>query len=403
MARKRRGSGEGTIVQRPDGRWMAQATVGRDPETGKIKRMTLYGRTRMEVKEKLTRVLAELDSGVFVEPTTTTVGDWFDLWFKKYVRDNVSPCTRDSYETMIRRHIKPGLGSIQLRRLQPSHLQGFINERLQNGRVDGRGGLSPKSVRNMHTIIYGALKQAVREQLIPRNPAEAVKLPKRKRREIRPLTTSEIQHLLKTVRNHRLYAAFVLAIGSGLRRGEILALRWSDVDLERGLVRVTRSLERVYAQDSADRRTALVFQEPKTEKSKRTLPIPKAAIEALRHHRRRQLEERILLGGAYDDQNLVFAAENGNPLDPTNFGHRFESVLAKAGLPHVSFHALRHTYATQLLEAGEHPKVVQELLGHTNITTTLDTYSHVIMGLKERAARRLDSILAVDAPTQMSS
>jgi len=251
--------------------------------------------------------------------------------------------------------------------------------------VDGRGGLSSRTVRYTHAVIYSALKQALKEQLIARNVAEAVVLPAQQKKEIRPLTTEEVHRLLSAAKDDRLYPAFLLELGSGLRRGELLGLRWQDVDLKAGVITVRQSLIRT--------RAGLVFQEPKTERSKRNLPLPPAVVRELKAHRARQAEEKLLLGPDYEDRGLVFCLENGKPLDPRNFTRHFELLLKKAGLPHVRFHDLRHTHATQLLGLGVHAKIVQERLGHTTISTTLDTYSHAVPGLQEEAARKLDALL----------
>jgi len=390
---KKRGNGEGTICRRKDGVWCAAITAGRDPETGKLKRFYFYGKTRQEVAEKLARALGDVRTGTFLEPSRVTVGQWLDTWLNEYKKPpKIRPTTWDSYEMHIRVHIKPAIGVLPLRQLQPHHLQRLYNEKFAAGRVDGRGGLSTRTVEIIHTIMHAALDQAVKEGLVARNVAEATTLPKKEKGEPRALTPEEQERVFAALDNDRLGAAFVLALGSGLRRGEILALRWQDVDLKEGALRVRRCLVRT--RDPEDpTRWVLAFHEPKTAKGRRSIPIPRWAVAALKAHKVRQNQEKLRLGGAYQDADLVFATEDGRPICPRDFNRRFDRLKALAGLPEdVTLHSLRHTYATRLLEAGEHPKVVQELLGHAQIGLTLDTYSHVLPELKKSAAAKLESL-----------
>jgi integrase len=241
-------------------------------------------------------------------------------------------------------------------------------------------------VRYIHTLIHGALEQAVKEGLVSRNVAEAVELPKDRKKEFTPLTPKQVRQFLTSIKGDRLYAAFLLELGTGLREGELFALRWQDIDFKNGVLTVRQTLTRVKGQP--------VFKEPKTEKSRRTVPIPQDILSELKVHRARQAQEKLLLGPMYQDKDLVFATVDGRPLEKRSFLRHFEDLLAKSGLPHVRFHDLRHTYATLLLQAGEHPKVVQELLGHAQISTTLDIYSHVLPELKQAAAAKLNKLLS---------
>lgn len=395
MARKKkgreRGNGEGCISQRKDGRWCAVITVGRK-EDGKLKQKFFYGKTRQEVAEKLNKALAEVRQGTYVEPSKLTVGEWLDTWLKEYARPHIRPSTWQNYEMVIRVHIKPAIGSLQLKQLQAAHLQRLYNEKRENGRVDGRGGLSARTVRIIHTVMHASLKQALKEGLVARNVAEATTLPRQQKKELRVLTLEEEQRFIAAVAGDRLGTAFLLDLASGMRLGELLALRWQDVDLKEGVIRVRQALSRVKVPDGPTK-TALIFQEPKTAKGKRSIPLPEWAIAALKAHKARQAQEKLLLGLAYQDNGLVFATEEGKPIEPRNFIRKFYQLREKAGLPKdVNFHALRHTYATRLLEANEHPKVVQELLGHSQISMTLDTYSHVLPELKKAAAAKLNNL-----------
>jgi len=383
---KRRGNHEGSIVRRDDGRSMAMMTIGRDPATGKLQRMALYGKTRQEVAEKLSQALSDRSRGTFVAPHKVTVGEWLDTWLRDYKRPKLRPISYDSYEMLIRIHLKPALGHLPVKDLRPDQVQRLYNQKREEG-------LSARTIRYMHTVLHAALKQALKNQLVVRNVSEAAELPSGKPRMMRPLTLEQVQTFLATVRDDRLFAAVFLALGTGLRRGELLGLRWQDLDLDAGVLHVRQTLVRVCNHDEGDRKTRLIFQEPKTEQSRRAIPVPSDIIDALRRHKAQQAQERLLMGEAYEDQGLVFCQANGHPIDPRNFTRHFEKLLRQAGLPHIRFHDGRHTFATLMLELGEAPKTVQTMLGHTKISTTLDIYSHVSLDLEKKAVARLNAIL----------
>lgn len=384
---KRRGNGEGSIYRRPDGTWVGQVSVGYDPATGKLKRKSFYGKTRKEVADKMAQALQELRKGTYVEPAQTTFGEWLDKWLTSYKKGQLKPSTYESYETMVNVHIKPALGKIPMAKLQAHMLQAFYNEKLEKGRADGKGGLSTRMVRYLHVIIRQALQQAVKEGLLPRNVADATSPPTVKNKEMRPLTQEELLAFFEAARTDRLFAAYVLAATTGLRRGELLGLCWDCVDLEQGIITVKRQL--LVLKDG------LTLEETTKSKSgKRSIVLTDDAIRELKAHRKRQLQEKLLLGEAYQDNGLVFCREDGTPLDPREFTKRFQRYLKKAGLPKVRLHDLRHTHASLLLARGVHPKIVQERLGHSSITMTLDLYSHLVPGLQEAAAATLNGLLS---------
>jgi integrase len=385
---KRRGNHEGCIVRRKDGRWMALMTSGREPATGKLQRVALYGKTRQDVADKLTLALGDRSRGTFVAPHKLTLGEWLDVWLRDYKQPSLRPVSYDSYAMMIRHHLKPALGHIALKDLRPDRVQRFYNDKRETG-------LSGRTVRYLHTILHGALKQAMKNQLVVRNVSEATTTSSGKVRTMHPLTLDQVHQFLAAVRDDRLFAAFFLEMGTGLRRGELLGVRWQDFDLDTGVLQVRQTLVRIGNHDitAGDRKTRLIFQEPKTEQSRRIIPIPDDIVEALRHHRARQAEERLLMGEAYEDQGLVFCQANGQPIDPRNFTRHFERLLNQAGVPRIRFHDGRHTFATLMLELGEAPKTVQTMLGHTKISTTLDIYSHVSLDLEKKAAARLNAVL----------
>jgi integrase len=376
---KKRGNNEGSITRRKDGRWMAQVTIGRDPATGKLKRVTLYATTRQEVSGKLTKALHDRQQGTFVAPPKLTLGEWLDSWLREYAKPQVRPITFVSYEMLIRRHFKPALGHIPLQDLRPEHVQHYVNDQLHNG-------LAPQTLALHHVVLTEALARAEKNGLVARNVGRLVAPPRQRPKEWRTLTVDEVRtQLLPALQEHRLYVAFLTLLMMGLRRGEILGLRWQDIDWQHSTMHIRQTVVRV--------RDQLVFQEPKTARSRRTLPIPDVCQTALRHHRARQAEERLAYGPGYEDHGLVFCRAEGSPIDPATFNNAFTRVLAQAGLPHVRVHDARHTFATWMLEQGVSPKVVQTLLGHSDIATTLNIYSHVSLDLERRAMDTLDTVL----------
>jgi integrase len=374
---KRRGNGEGTITKRKDGRWearyMAQTPNG-------PKRRVLYGKARSEVAKKLTKAMSDRDGGLVFDHENLRVGEYLDRWLKGSVRGNVKPITYESYERIINVHVVPTLGRVKLDKLNPLDLQTLYRERLASG-------LSTRTVQYVHVVVHRALKQAVRWGLVPRNVSEAVDPPRTHRKEMQPLSPEQARTLLEAAREDRLEALYVLAVHCGLRQGELFGLRWDDVDLEAGTLRVNRSLSRT--------KDGPAFTVPKTTKSRRTVRLTKGAIEALKRHSERQAEEMVRVDTLYADQGLVFASEIGTPLNRHNVnGRSFKPLLVRAELPDIRFHDLRHTCATLLLGKGVHPKFVQELLGHANIAITLDTYSHVLPNMGDQASRAMEDALS---------
>lgn len=376
MTRKR-GNGEGTITRRKNGGWMAQYSVytaeGR-------KRRTIYGKTRTEVAAKLTKALSDRESGLIFDAGSQTVGEYLERWLEDSVKGSVKPRTHESYGWLVRKHIIPEIGRVKLASLNPAHLQ-----RLYHSRMDS--GLSARSVRYIHAVMHRALKQALRWGLVPRNACEAVDPPKPQKKEITPLSRDEARRLLDSVRGDRLEALYILATHCGIRQGELLGLRWEDIDLDAATLQVRRTLSTA--------KTGPRFAAPKTAKSRRTIMLNRPAVEALARHHERQFEESTILAGEWKDYSLVFATTHGTPLNPRNLVNRsFKPLLRQAALPNIRFHDLRHTCATLLLSGGVHPKLVQELLGHATIAITLDTYSHVLPGMGDQAATAMEDALS---------
>lgn len=375
---------------RPRGKdtWVIVVDVGKDPATGKRKQkwLTVKG-TKRDADRKLAELLNDLNKGSYVEPPKITVGQYLDRWLEDYARANTSQRTFERYAEIVRLHLKPALGGLQLSQLRPLHLQQYYTTALREGRKDGKpGGLSPRTVLHHHRVLHEALDQAVRWQLLARNPADAVEPPRPERHEMQVLTAEQVRLLLEAAQDTPWYVPVLLAVTTGMRRGEILGLRWSDVDLEAGVVSVRQTLQ-------TSRELGLAFKEPKTDKSRRSLPVPAYVVEVLREHRKRQVEERLAAGPRYQDHGLVVSAPDGTPIHPDSFSKAFARIARKAGVPATRLHDSRHTHASLLLAQGVHPKIVSERLGHSGIGITLDTYSHLLPGLQEEAVRRLGDTL----------
>ncbi|WP_273325139.1 tyrosine-type recombinase/integrase [Vallitalea guaymasensis] len=395
---KRRGNGEGTITKRSDGRYMGQISF-KDPVTGKTKRKTVYGKTQKEAMEKLNKIKYEIQTGVFNVSDNITFEAWALTWLKEYKKNSLKKGTYTMYCANFNNHVFHYIGKVKLKDLQPHHLQSLYNRLLDNGRKgssrSNQTGLSPTTIKRIHIPIGSCLKQAVRNGLINRNVGFVVEVPKQIKHEINPLTKEEIQQFLEYAKLDRLYGAFLLECGTGLRRGELAALKWKNIDFDNSTLQVKQSLVVRYdmnATEEGRKATTLEFDSPKTEKSKRTIPIPQPIMVELRKHKARQSEEKLRVGKYYNDNDLVFCNIDGSPLHPATITTKFKSILKKAGLKDARFHDLRHSFATLLLEMNEHPKVVQELLGHSSITTTLDIYSHVSLDKKEEAVQKLNTV-----------
>jgi integrase len=326
--------------------------------------------------------MADRDGGFVFDAGSLTVGEYLERWLTDSVRGTVRPSTFEIHRYMIQPHIVPSLGRLRLKDLSPTHVRGFYRDKLDSG-------LSAATVRKMHSVLRKALKQALLDGLVPRNVCEAVKPPKVERKEITPLDREQVKALLEAARDagDRLEALYVLAVHTGMREGELLGLKWEDVDLERGILRLRHALVREGG------KTAL--GDLKTPKSRRSVKLTRAAADALRSHLERQLAEIERMGSLYQPGGLVFATEVGTLINPSNLRNRsFKPLLKRAGLPDISFYDLRHTCATLLLSQGTHPKLVQELLGHATIAMTLDTYSHFLPSMGDQTARAMEAALS---------
>jgi integrase len=380
VANKRKnGNGEGSVYPRRNKYGKITSWRGSYVGFDGQRRYVSDSKTKTEAKEKVRRALAKADSGLAFDADKITVGDYLKRWLNDTVKNSVKPITYESYQRQVRVHISPALGHVKLGKLTPTHVQGLYSQKLD-------AGMAPSSVRYIHAVLHRALGQANKWRLVPDNVAAATTPPKPQPKEMNPLDNEEVKRLLEAAHGERLEALFVVAVTAGLRIGELLGLRWEDIDLERGTMRVARTLSRA--------KSGPRFTTPKNGKG-RAIALTRQAVEALWSHRKRQNEERLKVGTLWEDQGLVFPSTMGKPLSRDSVDRRsFKPLLERAGLPKITLHDLRHTCATLLLSKGVHPKYVQELLGHSSIAMTLDRYSHWIPSMGTQTARAMEEALA---------
>ena len=375
----------GHIRKRGKRSWAIKLDIGRDPETNKrrTKWHTVHG-TKRDAEKELARLLHQLDQNTYVEPSRSTIKQHLSDWIDR-IEPNVRPKTAERYNDIIRLHLIPMLGHHRLDKLAPIHIEQAWQTALTDGRRRGKGGLAPRSVQQMHRLLSQALKAAVRLQLLARNPADAVAPPRAQHTEMQILTPAQSKQLLGAVHHTRLFVPILLALTTGMRRGEILGLRWRDVDLAAGWLSVNQSLEQT--------RDGLRFQPPKTARSRRRIPLPAMTVEALVMHRKTQAEELLRRGRGKDADRLVVCKRNGEPMQPRTFTIDFMRAIRQVDVPRIRFHDLRHSHLSHLLAGNIHPKVASERAGHSRVNTTLDTYSHVLPDMQSEAAQLVDDLL----------
>lgn len=366
----KRGNGEGSVCHRPDGRWQGSITIGRD-DRGRIIRKYFYGKTRKEAAEKLNHALEELRDNIFINKTDNpTVEQWCHEWLWSYKRNSVRQKTFDQYETILRTHIIPNIGDVRLADLKTAHIQKIINEMHTNG-------LSYRTIEVMKIVMHAALKQAQKNKFVKENVCDNVVLTRRESKHIRVLNKEEQTKLTAALKDNYIGRGLLFALYTGMRRGEVLALRWSDYDKDEKTISITKALSRVRTYNKDGNKTELIVTTPKTDTSIRTVPLIDKAIELLNEHKRRQVEYMNLVGDYYTDNNLIFSSSRGDHLDPGNFNRKLNKKVKKIGIPRISPHILRHSFAARGLEAEVSLKAMQELLGHSSITVTGDIYTHI--------------------------
>jgi len=372
--------------------WTIIVDVGKDPVTGKRKQLSqTFKGTHKEAERELSHILTMIESGKGVKPIKLTLGQYLNQWLDEYAKVNTTPRTYQRYKEIVRDNLIPALGSIPIMDLKPYHIQSYYTKALESGRKDGKGGLSAKTVTHYHRVLFEALKYAVKHEMIFRNVAETVTPPKPKAKKITVIDSQGVNRLLEAVKDSFYYPIFYAAVYTGMRRSELLGLRWQNVDLDFLTISVTETLHRL--NDSS-----YFYGEPKSKRGKRSIAISPSVALLLREYKAKQQADRLLLGVQLTDNDLVFSMPDGSPMSPHAVTWAFVNLRNKLGFAGLRLHDLRHTHATLLLKQGVHPKVVSERLGHSTVGITLDTYSHVLPGLQEAAAVGFEEMLKKSAP-----
>ena len=377
---KRRANGEGSIRKRKDGRWEGRYTAGRDPETGKAITKNVLAKTQKECREKLQKAIEDTAGLDLAKAGQYTVGQWLDVWFENYAKLKVRPSSHQTYRGYIDNHIKPNIGHIPLSKLTSLDVQKLYKKLLSGGRVKRieakrqPKGLSAKTVRNLNQVISSAMDFAIAQKLILTNPTDGCALPKLEHREMKTLPAEQLASFLQEARESGVFELYYIELATGLRRGELLGLKWEDLDLVRGEMRVCRQVTRIKGD---------VVEAPlKTKNAYRTLPLSEDTVGVLKAQKQKA-----------DNSPWVFPSPTGGPISPDSVLHMLHRVLKRAGLPMVRFHDLRHTFATLALQNGVDVKTVSGMLGHFSAGFTLDTYAHVTTAAQREAARTMSGVL----------
>lgn len=365
--------GEGSVFQRKDGRWVARITL----PNGKKK--TTYCKTEKEAERARRKMLNELEQGTLATGPQQLLKVYLAQWIEQAHKSSIRASSYNMYRIAIYKHINPSLGHIMLQRLTPQQVQAFYTAKLDEG-------LSAKRVRGLHSVLHVALDNAVKWGLVGKNVCDLVSPPVPQRPEIQPLTLEQAQTLLQVAQTHQLKALITVAVTTGMRRGELLGLHWQDVDFQSGTLVVRRSVGR-YG------KLGVIVSEPKTPRSRRKIVLPAFVLDVLREHQAKRQELRENAGEQWREMDIVFCNLYGGYIEASNLQNRFKHLLNAACLPDIRFHDLRHSAATLLLGMGVHPKIVQELLGHSSISMTMDIYSHVLPSMQQEAMSKLDGIL----------
>jgi integrase len=374
---------KGHITERSPGKWAIVLGLP-NPEDGKRRRKwhTFHG-TKRQAETECARLIAEMDGGAYIEPSKTTVREFFQTWLK-HEKANVSPKTHSRYEDLLLKNVAPIIGSVTLNKLTAAKIDACWAKLLESGRRDGKGGLAPRTVGHCRRVMLTAIEQALKWDLLKKNPVAITRPPKTERVTMSAYGASETADMLEALRPTRMLMPALLAALCGLRRGEILALRWRHVDLKNATLSIVESAEQVG--------TDVRYKETKSGKA-RNVALSSSVLEELRRHKAAQAEEQLRIGIRPDGDSFVVAQADGNPLKPISLTHEWTRQIRKTALPQIRFHDLRHSHATQLLAAGVHPKIASERLGHSTVGITLDLYSHVMPGMQANAAEQVDAAI----------
>ena len=379
---KRRANGEGNIRKRKDGRWEGRYTVGHDPETGKSIIKNVLGKTQAEVKEKLKKAIEENVGIDYGRAKTYTVGSWLEVWMENYAKVKLRPSTFKTSQDFLKNHIKPQIGSIPLADLTSLDLQRFYKHLLDGGRVDRieakkkPKGLAPKTVRNIHQMIGSAYNLAMEQKLVTRNPTQGCALPKVEHKEMKTLTSDQLGAFFQEARDSGVYELYYLDLATGLRRGELLGLKWTDLDVESKMLSVTKQVNRINGE--------LAVSPPKTRNSIRTLALPQQAVDLLIAEHKKHPRNPYLFP----------SPKTGTMYDPDAFRRTHDKILKAIGAEHIRFHDLRHTFATLSLKSGVDVKTLSGALGHYSAGFTLNTYTHATAQMKQDAADTIGGVIS---------
>lgn len=388
----KKANGEGSISRYNNG-WRAAITLGRD-DNGKLIRKQFYGKTKLEALSKMNEYKNKYDTGALPSDEKITLQQWFKIWIYEYRINDLRPSTLERYDGIYRNYIKnSNIGMMKLKDLRTSNIQAYYNTLVKDKNK------TPDTIKTINKVLKSVLSQAMKESYIPKNYCNNIILPKiSAKEEIQIFTVEEQQRFITSLDNHRNRALFILVLGTGLRIGEVVALKWNDIDLEKGELKVQRTFKRVGKLENlkaGDNRTEIIEQLPKTKYSERTIPIPSTIIKELKSHKKRQNEEKFKAGEAYINNDLVFPNELGQVTDTRNLSRSYGRILNRSGIKYKKFHALRHTYATRLFENEVPLKTVQILMGHSNIKITADIYTHVMPEEKIKAVEKINKLFAL--------
>ena len=376
----------GSIVKRGTKTYALVIDLGADKSGKRRQKWHSFRGTKADAQKELTRLLNALNGGEYIEPHKLTIGDWLEDWLTQ-VEGDVAGKTFERYGEIVRKHLAPNLGHIPLVKLTDLDIEAFYKTALKSGRLDGKGGLSRRTVLHFHRVLSEALNRAVKKRLIPKNPATLADKPQVEHQEMRALTEEETASLLRVAQGSRMYTPALILFTTGLRRGELLGLRWKDIDFEARTLNVNQVVQLVSREAT--------FKQPKTKRSRRTLSLSQVSLDALKAHQTEQKKLRLQIGKYYSNLDLVFCETDGAIWNPDLFTAAFRRLVTKADIGHVRTHDTRHTHASQLLRAGVNAKVVSERLGHSTVAFTLDVYGHLLPDMNETAAAAVDEKLGV--------
>ena len=380
---KKRGQNEGSIRKRKDGTWEARVTVYIDA-TGKQVRKSLYGKTKKEAFEKMTDLQNNLQKGIITNPTEMTVREWMDVYMQTYKKPHVRPATYNNYSVKVNNYINPAIGHYKIKSLRQHIIQRFVNGLSEKG-------LAPSTVIDIYKLLHNALETAIDDGLIARNVANRVKLPKTSKPKINVLTAEQEIAFIEQASKTYMGIMYIFDLHTGMRLGELLGLKWSDIDFENDELHVKRTLYKAKDPDETSSHWYLDFGDPKTEAGKRTIPLYDSTMEILAKVYEQQETNKQKAGAAYDDNDLVFCTQLGKPLEPNNMRRTFYSICEKIEAKGLHPHCLRHTYATRGAEKNVDMRALQAVLGHANIRETIDTYTHPSNDFKRRELMKLEN------------